>query len=115
MGFTSCTKILKTASAAETPPYAALKLPRVHWRQETRTCRIASAASLGIADADSALHVSELSSLMLSPGREMPGRIRRARAVVRQAAFVIKKPFAFCLGHSDLDDLNVPLIATMVE
>jgi len=112
--FTSCTNILKTASPAETPPYAALRLPRVHSRQETQTCRIASAATLGLADTDSALHLSELSSLMLSPGREMSGRLRRARAVVRQAAFVIKKPFAFCLGHSDLDELNVPLIATMV-
>lgn len=113
--FTSCTNILRTASPAETPPHAALRLPRVDARHATQTCKIACVASLGIADADTALHLAELSSLMLSPGREMSGRLRRPRAVVRQAAFVVKRPFAFCLGHTDLDDLNVPLIATLVK
>lgn len=114
--FAACAHLLRTATPAERPPYAALRLPRLEVRQAAETSAIAKADALSM-PANTALHVSELSALKLSPGREMRGRLRKPRPAVRHATFTVRRPFVFCLSHSDIDsreDLNVPLFAMLV-
>lgn len=76
-----------------------------------QTAEIASAGALGM-PGDTALHVAEFTSLSVSPGRGMPGRLGGADA--GKAVFTVKKPFAITLWHTDIDELNVPLAAAMV-
>jgi len=109
--FHACTEILRATQPMETPPFGALRLTSFDARRAVQTSEIVDAGALGMPQ-DTTLHVAEFSSLSVSLGRGMPGRLGRQDA--GKAVFAVKRPFAMTLWHTDIDELNVPLAVTMV-
>eukprot|EP00913_Durusdinium_trenchii_P007445 g6999.t1 len=63
---------------------------------------------------DGKLHVLEFESLAVSSGRIMPGKLSQ-EAIDSSSSFPLQRPFALCLWHNDMDELNAPLSVTMVH
>mmetsp|Transcript_71448 Transcript_71448/g.201710 ORF Transcript_71448/g.201710 Transcript_71448/m.201710 type:complete len:909 (-) Transcript_71448:70-2796(-) len=121
--FAACTEVLRTTQPMTTPPYQALRFDApFDVRYAARTFEIPdSATQLELPAAPlpgdtntGTVHLAEFSSLVVGPGRATPGRLC-GNGVATTAAFAVQRPFAVCLFHTDIDDLNAPLSATLVS
>jgi len=120
--FSKCTDMLRNIAPMESPPFKTLAFESAfdvrHW---PRTFELEDSAALG-ADAPGGgpVHVAEVSSLSVGPGRPIPGRLASADTGGKAAGafgapvFVVRRPFALCVFHTGIDDLNVPLTASFV-
>ncbi|CAE8622582.1 unnamed protein product [Polarella glacialis] len=109
--FAACSEVLRQTQPMERSPFESLQLGSFDVRRAVSTTEIADTACLGMSAGES-LHVAEFSSLSVSPGRVMPGQLKSGMG--GGTPFTVQRPFAVCLWHTDMDDLNVPLSAIMV-
>jgi len=110
--FATCADILRDTKPQDPAPYKTVRMPSFCARSALRSRAIGDSAALGM-PSKPALQVSEFGSLAVCAGREMPGRLRPSVGA-GGATFTVKKPFAVCLWHTDIDELNVPLVAEFV-
>jgi len=112
--FATCAGILRDTKPQDPAPYKTLRMPSFCVSTMLKTRAIADSAALGMSSKQPPkLQVSEFGSLAVGAGREMPGRLRRAGGKP-SSTYTVKKPFALCVWHTDIDELNVPLAATLV-
>eukprot|EP00930_Biecheleria_cincta_P037122 TRINITY_DN25465_c0_g1_i1.p1 TRINITY_DN25465_c0_g1~~TRINITY_DN25465_c0_g1_i1.p1 ORF type:complete len:718 (-),score=120.66 TRINITY_DN25465_c0_g1_i1:423-2576(-) len=107
--FATCTDILRAMTPMEDLPFSAVRLNSFDARQAVETKEIIDSAALGLPG--ETLHVSEFSSLSVSSGRVMPGQLRSRKD---GCALTIARPFAMCIWHAEMDEINAPLSVTMV-
>eukprot|EP00747_Dinoflagellata_sp_TGD_P165356 gnl/TRDRNA2_/TRDRNA2_186516_c0_seq1.p1 gnl/TRDRNA2_/TRDRNA2_186516_c0~~gnl/TRDRNA2_/TRDRNA2_186516_c0_seq1.p1 ORF type:complete len:880 (-),score=151.93 gnl/TRDRNA2_/TRDRNA2_186516_c0_seq1:98-2737(-) len=110
--FAVCTEVLRATEPLDPAPYSAMRIPRFMSQSSAQTAGIADAEFMGFPTATN-LRVSEFSTLVVNAGREMPGRLKRP--TVEGEIFTVQRPFIFGLWHTGVDDLNVPLFATLVR
>jgi len=114
--FTACTRILRSTTPLAEPPCNAMRFDATFdVRYAVRTLQLDSAEQCGVQGGrpgDDTIHVSEFSSFSVGLGREAQGRLSSGGSKGNVAN--IKRPFALCLFHSDMDDLNCPLAAGLV-
>eukprot|EP00927_Polykrikos_kofoidii_P048395 TRINITY_DN42684_c0_g1_i1.p1 TRINITY_DN42684_c0_g1~~TRINITY_DN42684_c0_g1_i1.p1 ORF type:complete len:875 (+),score=127.20 TRINITY_DN42684_c0_g1_i1:73-2697(+) len=110
--FATYADILKHTEPLDPAPYVAVRLSSLSARQAVRTWEVADANALGIAGSAS-LHVAEFGSLAVCAGRPMPGILR---PVVPEPSKVLDlhPPFLLALWHTNIEDLGVPLVCTLV-
>jgi len=108
--FSSCTYLLRDATPMEPSPIASVQLFNLDVRQGVRSCNV-DATSLEMGPGK--LNVMDFSSLSVNSGRLMPGKL--FAEIGEGQRFTLQRPFAFCLWHNDMDELNAPLFATMVR
>lgn len=110
--FTSVTYLLRDATPMEPCPISSVQLFNLDVRQAVRPCNVdASPLAMG----KTPLHVMDFSSLSVSTGRWMPGKLATEMSAAANQRFTLQRPFALCLWHNDMDELNAPLFATMVR
>lgn len=110
--FAACTEILRAMTPMNDSPYSAVQLSGFEVRQAVHTREIADPVVLGLPG--ETVHVAEFSALSVSAGRKMPGRLSSCRkGSVR--ALPISRPFAMCIWHADMDEMNAPLSVTLVQ
>jgi len=110
--FAACVEVLRSTEPLETTPVSAVRLSGFSARVKAHTVEVCNSSALGFPGAPR-MHVSEFSSLLVSAGREMPGALRQAPAG-GSGALAVARPFMIGIWHTGIDDLNVPLFATMV-
>eukprot|EP00928_Gymnodinium_smaydae_P039043 TRINITY_DN2676_c0_g6_i1.p1 TRINITY_DN2676_c0_g6~~TRINITY_DN2676_c0_g6_i1.p1 ORF type:complete len:458 (+),score=111.36 TRINITY_DN2676_c0_g6_i1:1314-2687(+) len=109
--FPTCAEALRIAQPQDPPPYSAVKLSGVFVRQAARLTELVDPEALKVKG--TTLHVAEFGSMMLRAGRELPGKLRRS-ATTGPSLLVVDRPYMVAIWHTDMDDLNVPLCATLV-
>lgn len=107
--FAACTDILRAMTPMEDPPCSAVRFSSFDARQAVETKEIIDSAALGLPG--ETLHVSEFSSLSVSSGRVMPGQLRAGKD---GCTLTIARPFAMCIWHAEMEEINAPLSVTMV-
>lgn len=119
--FSKCTELIRNTSPLDVAPYKTLAFvePFV-CRSRPQTSELESPGALGVATAEGgSVHVAEFSTLSVGPGRPTPGRLPGAAPSGAGAfggpRFDLRRPFAVCVFHTGIDDLNAPLTATLVE
>mmetsp|Transcript_51114 Transcript_51114/g.119703 ORF Transcript_51114/g.119703 Transcript_51114/m.119703 type:complete len:848 (+) Transcript_51114:51-2594(+) len=110
--FGTCTEILRsTTPMTGKLPFTAIRLSGFALRSPMQTAEIADKEALGFRDG-MPMHVAEFASLLVSAGREMPGRLSDGPQMGE--TYHLTRPFIFALWHTAIDDLNVPLAAMFV-
>lgn len=109
--FAACTDILRAMTPIEDSPYSAVKLFNLDVRQAAQTNAVENTVDLGM-PAES-LHVAEFASLSVSSGRVMPGQLNSEGGTGQP--FLMRRPFALCIWHAEMDEINAPLSAMLVE
>lgn len=107
--FASCTYLLRDAVPLEEAP-SSVTLWNFDARRAVRACNVDGVPL----EMDGKLHVLEFESLAVSSGRIMPGKLSQ-EAIDSSSSFPLQRPFALCLWHNDMDELNAPLSVTMVH
>ncbi|CAE7302272.1 unnamed protein product [Symbiodinium natans] len=107
--FLRCTEILRGAQPLEDNPFAAIRLYHLDVRRAVHPCRVDNPADFGMPT--ERLHAFEFSSLAVSSGRVMPGKLQSTLPGER---FIARRPFAVCFWQKEMDDLNVPFSVTLV-
>jgi len=108
--FLGCTDILRGAQPLEENPFATIRLYNLDVRRSVRQSPIENAAAFGMPS--ESLHAFEFSSLSVSSGRVMLGKLQKSS--LEGELFIARRPFAVCLWQKEMDDLNIPLSVTMV-
>eukprot|EP00405_Crypthecodinium_cohnii_P045049 CAMPEP_0206584294 /NCGR_PEP_ID=MMETSP0325_2-20121206/35628_1 /ASSEMBLY_ACC=CAM_ASM_000347 /TAXON_ID=2866 /ORGANISM="Crypthecodinium cohnii, Strain Seligo" /LENGTH=946 /DNA_ID=CAMNT_0054091407 /DNA_START=219 /DNA_END=3060 /DNA_ORIENTATION=- len=130
--YVECTDILRATVPMERSPYQALRFPSefdVRRKMASSslpdapsTLELPGAASGAGGDGasptvppgsvyTSPVQMLHFSSLSVGPGRHTPGKLPGSNSV---SVFEVQRPFALCLFHTEIDDLNAPLTATLV-
>jgi len=110
--FAACTDIIQKTEPMASSPFPALHLSGFDVRYASRIIDIAKADTLGM-PTDQALQVAEFSSMSVGAGPDRPGKLRSPASMGAQP-FVVRRPFAVCFFHTDMDSLNVPLAAALL-
>lgn len=128
--FAACTRVLRATQPQESPPFHALRFEEAfHVRYAVRTTQL-DPVSMGLPSPPASpvgaggrsalcpapgprLHLAEFSSISVGVGREAPGRLAGG-GTGAGAAFTVRRPFALCIFHTDIDDLNAPLAAGLI-
>lgn len=110
--FAACTDILRTMTPIDDSPYSAVRLSNFEVRQAVHTREIADPVGLGMPG--ETLHVSEFSTLSVCSGRVMPGSLS-SRREGSAPALPIARPFAMCIWHARMGEINAPLSVTLVQ
>eukprot|EP00929_Paragymnodinium_shiwhaense_P007176 TRINITY_DN111111_c0_g1_i1.p1 TRINITY_DN111111_c0_g1~~TRINITY_DN111111_c0_g1_i1.p1 ORF type:complete len:866 (-),score=190.63 TRINITY_DN111111_c0_g1_i1:125-2722(-) len=110
--FATCADILKRTEPLGDAPYKAVSLPSLSARQSMRIVDIADPSAFRLGDAS--LSVAEFGALAMSAGRTMPGRLRGAASEESGKVFKVQRPFMLAVFHTEIEELNVPLVATLI-
>lgn len=123
--FAACTDVVRNTMPMPKPPVQALRFDGAFdVRRTVRSFELPdTAAQLDLPAAPVAagprrsggMRCSEFSSISVAIGRPAPGRLPDGDAAAASAVLLVQRPFAFCLIHTEIDDLNVPLSATLVS
>jgi len=114
--FTACTRVLRNTTPLAEPPCSTLHFDSsFDVRYAVRTMQLDSAEQCGLQGrpGEDTIHLSEFSSFSVGVGREAQGRLSRSGSG-SSSVVNIKRPFALCLFHTDMDDLNCPLATGLV-
>jgi len=109
--FSECVRILRATKPVDAPPFGALFMESADVRHGAKLTEIADAEALAMPKGK-VMHVAEFSSLSITPGREMPGRLGDEDSGMR--VFTVRRPFGFGLWHTNIEELNVPLTFSIV-
>lgn len=128
--FTACTRVLRDTKPMERPSHKRLRFAApFDVRYSLRTAEVddpvqsrgagqangvAGAIAAAVSGSSSKMHLAEFSSFSVGLGREKAGRLASAAENENVDSFVVQRPFAVCLFHTDIDDLNIPLAAGLV-
>lgn len=110
--FSCCTHILRNTEPTDPARFTAVRMDEFGMQQPVRIHDVADSRELG-AKQGTTLHVAEFGAISVMAGRNMPGRLRSAAD--GGSVFSVRRPFLFALWHTDLDSLNVPLVAVLVS
>ncbi|CAE7280738.1 phnW, partial [Symbiodinium sp. KB8] len=98
--FLGCTDILRGAQPLEENPFATIRLYNLDVRRSVHQSPIENAATFGMAS--ESLHAFEFSSLSVSSGRVMPGKLQKSG--LQGELFIARRPFAVCLWQKEMDE-----------